>query len=163
MTPLERSCQAWGSVTICLLPDSVIDHGTRLDALAQDHHRSLVAARRDQAIHPGVEAQPVDEHELGACQLPGIGRQRLEYMRIAVGADQDDHLGLVAGDLFDHVPQNAEARDDANCRRHVPAEPALAPAGRTGSVCSSGPSPASCFRLIRYNISITAVQGFRSP
>ena len=92
----------------------VLDHGPRLDALARDHHRSLVAARRNQAIHPGIKPQPVDEHELGIGELLGIGRQRFECMGIAVRPNQDGHLGPVAGNLFDHVPQNAEARNDVN-------------------------------------------------
>ena len=92
-------------------------HSQRLDALARHHHRTLVAGGLDQTRHPALlQAEPVDEDDLGVPNRLGVGGCWLEDMSIAIGADEGDNLNAVAADGFDHVAENTEAGDDLERR-----------------------------------------------
>ena len=60
----------------------------RLDALGRNDDRRLGAGGLDQPLDPTLEAEPVDEHELGVGHALGVGRRRRIDMGVAVGADQ---------------------------------------------------------------------------
>ena len=74
--------------------------------------RPLVAAGTDQAGHPALEAQAVDDDQAGAGQLAHLGRPRLEDVGIATGLDQTLDGHAVTPDLLHQVSQDAEAGHD---------------------------------------------------
>ena len=74
--------------------------------------RPLVAAGTDQAGHPALEAQAVDDDQAGAGQLAHLGRPRLEDVGIATGLDQALDGHAVTPDLLHQVSQDAEAGHD---------------------------------------------------
>ena len=74
--------------------------------------RPLVAAGTDQAGHPALEAQAVDDDQAGAGQLAHLGRPRLEDVGVAAGLDQTLDGHAVTPDLLHQVSQDAEAGHD---------------------------------------------------
>ena len=74
--------------------------------------RPLVAAGPDQAGHPALEAQAVDDDQAGAGQLAHLGRPRLEDVGVTAGLDQALDSHTVTPDLLHQVSQDAEAGDD---------------------------------------------------
>ena len=74
--------------------------------------RPFVATGTDQAGHPSLEAQAVDNDQTGAGQLAHLGRPRLEDVGIAAGLDQALDSHAVTADLLHQVSQDAEAGHD---------------------------------------------------
>ena len=74
--------------------------------------RPLVATGTDQAGHPALEAQAVDDDQAGAGQLAHLGRPRLEDVGVAAGLDQALDSNAVTPDLLHQVSQDTEAGDD---------------------------------------------------
>ena len=71
----------------------------------------VVATKGIKPLEPALEAQPIDEHELGIGNLLGVaGRGRID-MGIAVGTDQGGDLDPVAADVLHEVAQDREAGD----------------------------------------------------
>ena len=85
-------------------------HGLQAPSGLDD--RPLVATGTDQAGHPALEAQAVDNDQAGAGQLAHLGRPRLEDVGIAAGLDQTLDSHAVTPDLLHQVSQDAEAGDD---------------------------------------------------
>ena len=72
----------------------------------------VVATKGIKPLEPALEAQPIDEHELGIGNPLGIaGRGRVD-VGIAVGADQGCDLDAVAADVLHEVAQDREAGND---------------------------------------------------
>ena len=85
-------------------------HGLQAPSGLDD--RSLVATGTDQAGHPALEAQAVDDDQAGAGQLAHLGRPRLEDVGVAAGLDQALDSHAVTADLLHQVSQDAEAGHD---------------------------------------------------
>ncbi len=74
----------------------------------------LVAGCLRQAVHPALEAQSIDDQQLGLGDRPGICRGRLMDVRVTVRADQGSHINPVTAYLLDHIPQDAERGDNVD-------------------------------------------------
>ena len=74
--------------------------------------RPLVAAGTDQAGHPALETQAVDDDQAGAGQLAHLGRPRLEDVGVTAGLDQALDSHAITPDLLHQVSQDAEAGHD---------------------------------------------------
>ena len=85
-------------------------HGLQAPSGLDD--RPLVATGTDQAGHPALEAQTVDDDQAGARQLAHLGRPRLEDVGVTAGLDQALDSHAVTPDLLHQVSQDAEAGDD---------------------------------------------------
>ena len=85
-------------------------HGLQAPSGLDD--RPLVATGTDQAGHPALEAQAVDNDQAGAGQLAHLGRPRLEDVGVAAGLDQALDSHAVTADLLHQVSQDAEAGHD---------------------------------------------------
>ena len=85
-------------------------HGLQAPSGLDD--RPLVATGTDQAGHPALEAQAVDDDQAGAGQLAHLGRPRLEDVGVAAGLDQALDSNAVTPDLLHQVSQDTEAGDD---------------------------------------------------
>ena len=85
-------------------------HGLQAPGSLDD--RPLVATGTDQAGHPALETQAVDNDQAGAGQLAHLGRPRLEDVGVAAGLDQALDSHTVTADLLHQVSQDAEAGDD---------------------------------------------------
>ena len=58
-----------------------------------------VAARLDKPVHPALEAQAVDDHEVGAGYGGGVARAWFEDMCITIRADQSLDGDMLAADI----------------------------------------------------------------
>ena len=85
-------------------------HGLQAPGCLDD--RPLVATGTDQAGHPALEAQAVDDDQAGAGQLAHLGRPRLEDVGVTAGLDQALDSHAITPDLLHQVSQDAEAGDD---------------------------------------------------
>ena len=85
-------------------------HGLQAPSGLDD--RPFVATGTDQAGHPALEAQAVDNDQAGAGQLAHLGRPRLEDVGVAAGLDQALDSYAVTADLLHQVSQDAEAGHD---------------------------------------------------
>src|SRR5215831_14395278 len=83
--------------------------GGRHDLAAKLH-------RPGQAGEPALEAEAVDDEELGASEEPRLVGARLEDMGVGIAADQARHHHLAAADPAHDVVENAERDDDAKRR-----------------------------------------------
>ena len=84
--------------------------GAGLEAVAAGQHRPAVAGRADQPGHPALEAQAVDDDQIGLGQTAHIRRRGLEDMRVGIRPDQRRDLGHRTGDLRGQIGQDGEAR-----------------------------------------------------
>jgi hypothetical protein len=92
-------------------------HSQRLDALARRHQGTLVTGSFNQTRHPALlQAEPVDEDDVGVGNRPGVGGRRLEHMGVAIGTDERNDLNTVAAHGLGHVAENTEAGDDLERR-----------------------------------------------
>ena len=114
-------------------------HGLQAPSGLDD--RPLVATGTDQAGHPALEAQAVDNDQAGAGQLAHLGRPRLEDVGVAAGLDQALDSHAVTADLLHQVSQDAEAGHDGQepTRRggRYPLSEPVQPSGHQHNLTSS--------------------------
>ena len=99
------------TIAVVMIVIVILIHLARLDARRCHHRGALEARRRLEPLHPALEAEPVDEEDVRASQLLGVGGRGVEFVRIAVGTDELGDLDPVAADILHHVGENAERGD----------------------------------------------------
>ena len=90
---------------------AILHLADRTDARRRDDLLTFEAGRCDQPGHPALEAQAVDEDNIGRLELSRVVGRRFECVRIAIRPDQACDMDPIAADLVHHVGQHGKARD----------------------------------------------------
>ncbi len=86
-------------------------HGQRLDALGSHHHGALIAGCADQAFHPALEAEPVDDQQFRPGDGSGVPGGRLVDVGVATGPHQGGDAHPLPSHLAHQVAEDAERCD----------------------------------------------------
>lgn len=98
-------------IVIAMLLVGVIEPA-RLDALGGHDGAAREAGGLLQARQPGFEIQSVDHQYLRGSQLAGVGRGRLVFVRVAIGAYQALHGHVRTAHLGGDIGEDGKAGDD---------------------------------------------------
>ena len=89
------------------------------DAGGRDHQTALEGGGLGEAIHPTLEAQPVDDQDIGLGDGAQVRWFGLIDMRVLIRTDQHGGLQAGAGELLHEVREDGETGHDADGRGGV--------------------------------------------
>ena len=111
--------------------------GHALEVLGQPDHGGVRPGVRDELGQPVVEAQAVDEHEVGLGDAADVRRRGIERVDLAALGHEAVHAHAVAAHLAHEVGEDRGGGDDpervAATRRRSRARPRRPPAGASAT------------------------------